>query len=571
VSWIPRIGSEFAGYRLEALLGHGGMSIVYRAEHVVLGRTVALKLLSPQLSEDEAFRERFSRESRLAASLDHPNIIPIYEASESEGVFFIAMRYVEGSDLRTRLKGGPLTPQATIGIVDQTANALAAAHSHGLVHRDVKPANILIDPGAGRGEADHVYLSDFGVAKQMAAPGLTKMGTFVGTADYASPEQIEGRALDARADVYSLGCVIYECLTGTSAYEKDSEVAQMYAHLLEPPPVVTDTRSDLPPAINDVVSKAMAKAPDDRYAGSKELAAALRDVLADVPDDAGAAAAARAPSTMLAESPSVTGASSAAPAAAAGATSIGQGATSGGTGAETPPPDQPSSAPPPGGERSRRGPLIAALAAIGLVALAVVLGLVLLGGGDDEPSASPAPPPATGGGPPPASEPQTLLEVLVPSQIAAACTTASSPAGRAAESEACLPPEQATPAYPDDLKLDFFKNASTLDAAYSAAQEGVELARCGLTLGERVWIHEATGKRGGRRFCYVDADGAFVVVWTHEKLGSDDHVDMLGVAREPGRAPTTFQWWEGLKDSLGKCRPRGSELTCFTTIQNVTT
>ena len=576
MSWIPRIGSEFAGYRLEALLGHGGMSIVYRAEHVVLGRTVALKLLSPQLSEDEAFRERFARESRLAASLDHPNIIPIYEASESEGVFFIAMRYVEGSDLRTRLKGGPLTPQAMIGIVDQTANALAAAHSHGLVHRDVKPANILIDPGAGRGEADHVYLSDFGVAKQMAAPGLTKMGTFVGTADYASPEQIEGRALDARADVYSLGCVIYECLTGTSAYEKDSEVAQMYAHLLEPPPVVTDTRPDLPPAINDVVSKAMAKSPDDRYPGSKELAAALRDVLADVPEEA--AAAARAPSTMLAASPPVTGASgesppatgaSAAAPAAAGATSIAQGgATSGGAGAGAPPPEQPAPAAPSGGERSRRGPLIAVLAAVGLVALAVVVGMLVLGG-DDEPSATPSPPPATGGGTT-AAEPETLLEVLVPTEIAAACTTATTPVGRAAESNACLPPEGATPAYPENLQLDFFKNASALDAAYGAAKEGVELARCGLTLGERVWIHESTGKRGGRRFCYVDDNGSFVVVWTHEKLGSDDHADMLGVAREPGRAPTTFQWWEVLKNSLGKCRPRGAELTCYTTIQQVT-
>ena len=258
------------------------MSIVYRAKHAVLGRTVALKLLSPQLSEDAAFRERFSRESRLAASLDHPNIIPIYEASEADGVFFIAMRYVEGSDLRARLKDGPLAPQALIGIVDQTANALAAAHAQGLVHRDVKPANILIDPGAGRGESDHVYLSDFGVAKQMAAPGLTKMGTFVGTADYASPEQIEGRPLDARADVYSLGCVIYECLTGTSAFDKDSEVAQMYAHLLEPPPVVTAARPDLPPEIDEVVAKAMAKSPDERYAGSKELASALRDVFAGV-------------------------------------------------------------------------------------------------------------------------------------------------------------------------------------------------------------------------------------------------------------------------------------------------
>ena len=247
ISWVPKIGAEFAGYRLDALLGHGGMSIVYRAEHIALGRKVALKLLSPQLGEDESFRERFIRESRLAASLDHPNIIPIYEAAEAEDTFFIAMRYVEGADLRAVLRQGPIEPNRLVTIIDQTANALAAAHAHGLVHRDVKPANILIDRGDVRGEPDHIYLSDFGVAKQTAAPGVTRAGTFVGTAEYSAPEQIEGKELDARADVYSLGCMIYECLTGSTAYDKDTDVALMYAHLLEPPPQVSDRRPDLPP------------------------------------------------------------------------------------------------------------------------------------------------------------------------------------------------------------------------------------------------------------------------------------------------------------------------------------
>jgi serine/threonine-protein kinase len=586
VSWIPRIGSEFAGYRLDALLGHGGMSIVYRAKHTVLERTVALKLLSPQLSEDESFRERFTRESRLAASLDHPNIIPIYEASESDGVFFIAMRYVEGSDLRTRLKEGPLPPQQLIGIVDQTANALAAAHAQGLVHRDVKPANILIDPGAGRGESDHVYLSDFGVAKQMSAPGLTKMGTFVGTADYASPEQIEGRALDARADVYSLGCVIYESLTGASAFDKDSEVALMYAHLLEPPPVVTASRPDLPPEIDEVVAKAMAKSPDDRYEGPKQLASALRDVLAGVPDEA-VRAAQGAPATVFAAAPPATGAGPDATVVPGQAAMTGA-ATGAATGqAASPPPgpppagpdgsdspgDQDGQGPPPaaGGARSRRGTWIAIAAALGLVAVAVVLGVLLLGGGDDDGgSANPAapPPPAAGGG---NEAPATLLEVLVPTEIATSCTTAATPTAPAVETEKCLPPESATAAFPNDLALDFFSSAGRLDAAYEKAKQGVTPAQCGVTEGERVWIHQATGQRGGRRFCYVDDQDRFVVVWTHEKLGSDDHVDMLGIAREPGRAPTTFGWWEALKDSIGKCRPRGSEVECFTTIQNVTT
>jgi hypothetical protein len=196
---------------------------------------------------------------------------------------------------------------------------------------------------------------------------------------------------------------------------------------------------------------------------------------------------------------------------------------------------------------------------------------VLLGGDDDDGgSANPAPP-AAPGTPSANGSPETLLEVLVPSEIAASCTTESAPTAPAVESEACLPPETATSAYPNDLELHFFANASRLDAAYTKAKEGITPARCGLTLGERTWIHQATGLRGGRRVCYVDGEDRFVVVWTHEKLGSDDHVDMLGIAREPGRAPTTFGWWESLKDSIGKCRPRGSEVECFTTIQNVTT
>ena len=280
VSWIPRIGDEFAGYRLVSLLGHGGMSIVYRAEHIALERTVALKLLSPQLSDDEDFRERFQRESKVAASLEHPNIIPIYEAGGENGVFYIAMRYVDGADLKTRLKeSGQLEAQQVVSFVAQVAAALEAAHARGLIHRDVKPANILIAPGAGVEGSDHVYLSDFGVAKNTAAAGLTKTGLFVGTAEYASPEQIEGKELDGRADIYSLGCVAYEALTGAPTYEKDSEVAMMYAHLLEPPPKLSERRPDLGFAVDEVIAKAVAKSRDDRYARPSEFALALRQAV----------------------------------------------------------------------------------------------------------------------------------------------------------------------------------------------------------------------------------------------------------------------------------------------------
>ena len=214
----PRIGTEIAGYLIERLLGRGGMSVVYLAHESRLDRRVALKLLAPELSEDERFRERFLRESRLAASLDHPNAIPIFEAGEAEGVLFIAMRYVEGTDLKRLLAAeGRLDPARAVGIVERVAAALGVAHEQGLVHRDVKPGNVLI--AQSRGE-EHVYLSDFGLTKQQASEsGITETGQFMGTADYVSPEQIEHREVSGRTDEYALACVLYECLTGGAAVQ----------------------------------------------------------------------------------------------------------------------------------------------------------------------------------------------------------------------------------------------------------------------------------------------------------------------------------------------------------------
>ncbi len=225
------VGNEVGGYTIEALLGRGGMGAVYLASHRRLKRRVALKVLVAELAADESFRERFIRESELAASLDHPNVVPIYDADEQEGILFIAMRYVEGSDLGAQLReGGPLPLARAFEIVRQVAGALDAAHDAALVHRDVKPANILID------RSGHVYLSDFGVAKRTTTAGLTRAGSFVGSVDYASPEQLEARPVDARADVYSLGCVAYQCLAGEAPFARESEVATIKAHLLDPPP-----------------------------------------------------------------------------------------------------------------------------------------------------------------------------------------------------------------------------------------------------------------------------------------------------------------------------------------------
>ncbi len=227
----PRIGTVFAGYRIEAVRGRGGMSVVYRAENPRLGNIVALKLLSAELAEDEGFRERFVRESRTAASIPHPHIIPIYDAGDAEGVLYIAMRHVEGPDLKELAKDrGRLPPARVLRLGAQVASALDAAHALGLIHRDVKPANILLEAGAD-GE-DHSYLADFGLTKHVDShSGLTGSGQFIGTIDYMAPEQIEGRQVDARADVYALGCVLFECLAGSPPYRRDTEVAVLWAHM----------------------------------------------------------------------------------------------------------------------------------------------------------------------------------------------------------------------------------------------------------------------------------------------------------------------------------------------------
>jgi predicted Ser/Thr protein kinase len=263
VSDLP-VGSELLGYRIEALLGRGGMSVVYLAEDLRLRRKVALKLLAPQLAEDEAFRERFLVESELAASLDHSSIVPIYAAGEADDRLFIAMRYVEGSDLKELLRNGPLAAERTVEVCGQVADALDFAHERGLVHRDVKPSNVLLD---GRG---HVYLADFGLTKRLAEPRTVEPGLF-GTIDYVAPEQIRGDQVDGRADVYSLGCLLYECLVGEPPFRRSTDAAALFAHLEEEPPAL--------PGLEDVIPGALAKDPDDRYGTCAELIERAREAL----------------------------------------------------------------------------------------------------------------------------------------------------------------------------------------------------------------------------------------------------------------------------------------------------
>jgi serine/threonine-protein kinase len=383
-----RIGSELAGYRIEAPIGRGGMGIVYRAEHLRLGRKVALKLLAPELAENQGFRARFEHESRLAAALDHPNIVPLFEAGEADGLLFIAMRYVEGTDLRAALTShGRLEPERALAIAAQVGSALDAAHTRGLVHRDVKPGNILIAAGSGVELPEHCYLTDFGLTKDTSSPvELTATGTFVGTIDYIAPEQIEGAKPDGRGDQYALACVLFECLTGHPPFPRDEEIVVMWAHLQDEPPTVTADRPELPAAIDAVIARAMAKSPKARFATCTAMVAAAR--------------AALIPGSVIA--PAAVTRAHASPAAPAGATRAA-------SAIPAPPLAAPPLAAPPAGVSARAPQTVAPERAVvpasrtPLIALALVLmavaavGGVLVGAGGGEKKVAPTGQTATAG------------------------------------------------------------------------------------------------------------------------------------------------------------------------------
>ncbi len=262
-------GTPFAGYTIEAVAGRGGMGVVYRARQVRPSRLVALKVISPELASESGFRERFEHESEIAASIEHSNVIPVYEVGEESELLFIAMRYVEGTDLGKLIATeGRLPPIRAVQILGELTAALDAAHERGLVHRDVKPANVLIAREGGR---EHVYLTDFGLAKLAEGRGQTRTGIFLGTIDYAAPEQFEGRRVDARTDVYACGCVLYHMLTGNVPFPSEGEPAVMFAHLSAEAPSARALVPSLPPELDAVIARAMAKDPDARYPSAGDL------------------------------------------------------------------------------------------------------------------------------------------------------------------------------------------------------------------------------------------------------------------------------------------------------------
>ncbi|HEY7430049.1 MAG TPA: protein kinase [Streptosporangiaceae bacterium] len=270
-------GSTLAGYRLDEVIGRGGMAVVYRAFDSRLQRRVALKVLAPELVRDEEFRQRFIRESRAAAAVDHPNILPIFEAGEADRVLFIAMRYVQGGDVRNLVnEAGRLPAARACAIIAQVASALDLAHAHGLVHRDVKPANMLREATSYAGQPDHIYLSDFGLSKRSVGSGnLTSRGHFLGTLNYVAPEQIEGRNVDGRTDLYALACSAFELLSGDPPFRRDDNMAIMWAQVNAAPPLLSSRGPGLPKAVDRVMGRALAKQAGDRYVTCLEFASAL--------------------------------------------------------------------------------------------------------------------------------------------------------------------------------------------------------------------------------------------------------------------------------------------------------
>jgi DNA-binding beta-propeller fold protein YncE len=345
-------GDVFAGHRIEDVAGRGGMGVVYRATQLALDRTVALKLITPALAGDPEFRARFVRESRAAASIEHPNVIPIFSAGEEQDVLYISMRFVDGEDLRALLRReGPLEPRRAARIVAQVASALDAAHERGLVHRDVKPANVLLTL------TEHAYLTDFGLIKRVGegATQVSRPGGWVGTLGYVAPEQIRGERVDARADVYALGAVLYHALTGRAPFAADTDEAMLWSHLHDDPPTIG---GDAPAAFDPVIRRALAKDPAGRYPSAGDLGRAALAAAGEPVPDAPERQVARGPA---APAPDVSEETAVSPQAQTAAT---------------------AAAPAPVVTRRRRWPL--AVAAAVLVALAAGVVVALAGGGGDD-------------------------------------------------------------------------------------------------------------------------------------------------------------------------------------------
>jgi serine/threonine protein kinase len=374
-------GTVIAGYRIESVIGWGGMGVVYRANHLALDRAVALKVITPELADEEDFRRRFEHESRVAASLHHPHIVTIHDAREEEGFLMIVMHFVAGTDLRRVMKReGRVEPARAVAICSQVGSALDAAHRHELVHRDVKPANILLGDEYG---SETAHLSDFGLGKLIfSESGLTSAGMLVGTLDYLAPELIQGQHIDGRCDVYSLGCVMYQALSGRVPYPTEDDVAKVWAHIESPAPSLTDTAPYIPARLDDILKHAMAKDPSNRYPTAGEFCGEAAEVVGTPAPAAGLATPSREQAPRLAHGPR------------SDTTAPWPEASSEAAGADgRPPPAEPPAPPsrPAGrgrGRRSRRAPIMAAVGVVAALSLAVGALVALNSGSDGAPESA---------------------------------------------------------------------------------------------------------------------------------------------------------------------------------------
>jgi serine/threonine protein kinase len=592
---MPRVGEEFAGYRLLAVLGRGGMSVVFHGENPRTGSAVAVKLLAPELATDDVFRARFLQESRLAASLNHPNIVPIYDMGAHEDLLFIVMRYVPGSDLKhlLRRREAPVTAEQVLHILDQVARALDHAHRVGLVHRDVKPANVLVQRGESIDDPDHAYLADFGISKHASShTGLTPTGQFLGTIDYIAPEQITGRDLDGRADLYSLGCVLYEALTGRLPFEKEQDAAKIWAHVEETATAPSILRPELGHAIDTVISRALAKDPRARYASGKDFVEAARSALRA--HDATPETALRASGSTGWHQPVDHSRPGSDPVADTSAQAAPDVAVPGPFGAgppdarpdsgEPPPPARGSGPPPAGGGEGRRSrwltpAAMALLLAVAVAGLAFGLSQRDSGGGNNpDSSVGSSPMPGSGSMSPPAGSPAVSTGAGVLMQILGDTNSEGDAKGYIPTSSCQQVTDAQVSCAPRAHGADSvtFERFGRLDALYAAYLDRVQQlsgtrprmtdrarGNCSrhLSSGEVSWNHAyqhprnftiaqvATGTlssevAGGRLFCIL-VQGREHVVWT-----SND-INTLGDLVGYGGHADTFAWWRVVHHSMG--------------------
>lgn len=474
-----RVGSQIGPYRLRRLLGKGGMGEVYEAEDTVKDRVVALKLLPEAVSHDPVFRARLQREAHAAGRLQEPHVVPIHDYGEVDGLLFVDMRLIDGTDLRKILKEqGPMTPVRATAIVRQIASALDAAHQNGILHRDVKPENILLN------RDDFAYLVDFGIANAATDEALTQLGTAVGTYAYMAPERFTNGAVDRRADVYALTCVLHECLTGTQPFQGDSVSVVIAAHLNDPAPRPSALRPGVPAGLDQVIARGMAKQPEDRYTSAGEMARAA-DAAASVPQDQAA--------TMMAPLPYLGAAASPPPPPPQPPTQASGFATA-------PPPTGPppgwAQHPPPSPGGGSKGPMIAFLAA-GAAILLTLAGLgIWLAVRPDEATTSAASQTGSSSAPttssreptrrtrasttapaPSASYDQQLMGLLSGGHDSSNCEPAAPPAAGAVATVDCT--QAITPGGPAFTRYSLFDDKTTLDAAFQeAVAVNSELLQC---------------------------------------------------------------------------------------------